>query len=311
LLAAFRWNDALCIDQENIPERNQQVQIMRDIYHEAEKVLIWLGEEENDSDLAMDFIGDVVDVILALPSGALLTFINITDYGLPPHPDKHWFALGKLLTRPWFQRVWVVQECIMAKDAVVLCGGRELPWSSLEMLIVEPNNWPYATQPILQSSVIQSNLLGPLGRTALKQVPGIVREKALLKRTHKLFDMVDILRAYQDCLATDPIDKVFAFLGCVPIETAAQYLPPDYGRSVKDVYMEIASIALLKFSNLNILSDAGCGQQQRQHDIPSWVPEPTHLSLQPLGLTGAKFRRRSSQWYQSTVPARILAPSLN
>jgi hypothetical protein len=133
------WIDQICIDQENIPERNQQVLIMRDIYRGAEKVLIWLGEEKNDSDLAINFIGTVVDVIQALPPGTLLTSINITDYGLPPYdpyPDRRWSALGNLLRRPWFQRVWVVQECVMAKDAVVLCGGRELQWSALEMLIV-------------------------------------------------------------------------------------------------------------------------------------------------------------------------------
>jgi hypothetical protein len=42
---------------------------------------------------------------------------------------------------------------------------------------------------------------------------------------------------------------------------------------VKDVYMEIASISLLKFSNLKILSYAGRGQQQQKHYIPSWMPK--------------------------------------
>jgi hypothetical protein len=43
------WVDALCIDQDNIEERNQQVTQMRDIYREggAKRVVVWLGEVPN------------------------------------------------------------------------------------------------------------------------------------------------------------------------------------------------------------------------------------------------------------------------
>ncbi|KAE9367241.1 HET-domain-containing protein, partial [Stipitochalara longipes BDJ] len=267
------WIDQICIDQENIPERNQQVQIMRDIYRGAERVLIWLGEEEDDSDLAMDFIKTVVDAIWSLPPGTLLTDMNINDCGLPTPLDRRWYALGNLLGRPWFQRVWIVQECVMAKDAVLLCGGRELPWLSLEVLIVGRSYWPFVTHPILEYCVAHSISNDPPRRTALRQVHGITMAKNILIGSDRLYDIANILVAYGDCLATDPRDKLFAFLGCVPTETSAQYLSPDYGRSVKDVYMEIASISLLKFSNLKILSYAGRGQQQQKYYIPSWMPK--------------------------------------
>jgi len=35
--------DAVCINQENLLERNSQVQIMDQIYRNAETVHIWLG----------------------------------------------------------------------------------------------------------------------------------------------------------------------------------------------------------------------------------------------------------------------------
>lgn len=40
------WVDAICINQNNVKERNQQVEMMRDIYHQCERVLIWLGESK-------------------------------------------------------------------------------------------------------------------------------------------------------------------------------------------------------------------------------------------------------------------------
>jgi Heterokaryon incompatibility protein (HET) len=44
--AADFWVDALCIDQMDVPERNQQVRSMADIYSIAACVIAWLGLEE-------------------------------------------------------------------------------------------------------------------------------------------------------------------------------------------------------------------------------------------------------------------------
>ncbi|PMD15205.1 hypothetical protein NA56DRAFT_550813, partial [Hyaloscypha hepaticicola] len=46
------WVDALCINQEDIPERNEQVSRMGTLYNQAEEVLVWLGPEKDGSDIA-------------------------------------------------------------------------------------------------------------------------------------------------------------------------------------------------------------------------------------------------------------------
>ncbi len=50
------WVDALCINQSDTVERSFQVSLMRSIYEKAACVLMWLGEEAEDSNLAMDLI---------------------------------------------------------------------------------------------------------------------------------------------------------------------------------------------------------------------------------------------------------------
>ena len=40
------WIDALCINQTDTPERNQQILLMTDIYRKAAEVIIWLGEAD-------------------------------------------------------------------------------------------------------------------------------------------------------------------------------------------------------------------------------------------------------------------------
>jgi hypothetical protein len=50
------WIDAICVDQSNLVERNEQVQLMAKLYQEAIQVVIWLGEEEEDTKLAFRMI---------------------------------------------------------------------------------------------------------------------------------------------------------------------------------------------------------------------------------------------------------------
>lgn len=47
------WIDAICINQDDVLERNHQVQHMGRIYSRAAMVLVWLGPASEDSDLAM------------------------------------------------------------------------------------------------------------------------------------------------------------------------------------------------------------------------------------------------------------------
>jgi hypothetical protein len=46
------WIDALCINQQNITERTQQVPLLTKIFALASKVLIWLGDKDGTSPLA-------------------------------------------------------------------------------------------------------------------------------------------------------------------------------------------------------------------------------------------------------------------
>jgi len=66
------WIDAACIDQLNIPERNEQVRMMQDIYHSAKKVQIFLGEPDLGSDEAMKYLGRHLILILGARAGSVL-----------------------------------------------------------------------------------------------------------------------------------------------------------------------------------------------------------------------------------------------
>ncbi|KAF5668379.1 heterokaryon incompatibility protein [Fusarium heterosporum] len=74
------WIDMVCIDQENIPERAAQVKLMDAIYLRAAEVLIWLGQEDDLTELACD------------------SAIKMARYaGLPPSRRSRNFSQGKIM----------------------------------------------------------------------------------------------------------------------------------------------------------------------------------------------------------------------
>jgi len=62
------WIDAICIDQMNLQERNHQVTLMQRIYMGAVEVIVWLGEEDSVSRMAMH----VLDRLSQQPRGPLM-----------------------------------------------------------------------------------------------------------------------------------------------------------------------------------------------------------------------------------------------
>lgn len=103
------WADGICINQRDIPERNQQVGLMGRIYSECDMALIYLGEEADGSDEIPDFISRLVPAVES--DEAQVSHFHENPV-LPDVDDPGWQALRLLLERPWFLRVW--SECMQA-----------------------------------------------------------------------------------------------------------------------------------------------------------------------------------------------------
>ena len=86
------WVDAVCINQNDASEKEQQIQIMAKIFALANRVVIWLGDATEDSDQALE------EIRLA---GGRAKFSNSSSLEMPQQ------AILTLLNRPWFRRVWV------------------------------------------------------------------------------------------------------------------------------------------------------------------------------------------------------------
>jgi hypothetical protein len=87
------WIDAICINQADDKEKENQIQFMAKIYGQANRVVVWLGETADDSDLAFEEIRSVRGK-------------RPDDQPLDSNVAS---AVLALLQRPWFRRIWVRQ----------------------------------------------------------------------------------------------------------------------------------------------------------------------------------------------------------
>ena len=143
------WIDFLCINQSDNIERNQQVTLMGEIYDSADNVYVWLGEEDRHIsddlrlmreveqhypktprpfDIIIDISEEKVSAISTVVSQVKLTHISLRHDDSPGYNTNLWALFGK----PWFERVWVLQEVWSRphgshKSVKVLCGRIETP----------------------------------------------------------------------------------------------------------------------------------------------------------------------------------------
>ncbi|PMD37790.1 HET-domain-containing protein, partial [Hyaloscypha variabilis F] len=95
------WVDAICINQNDIRERSEQVSIMGKIYQLANEVVVWLGSEKENSKIAIDFITSHV----AIQGTSLLSDLSVNhDHAIP------FRAISDLTKREYWQRAWIIQE---------------------------------------------------------------------------------------------------------------------------------------------------------------------------------------------------------
>lgn len=115
--AKLVWVDAICTDQTNDNERNEQVTKMRAIYSNATLVVVWLGRESysKNSALAFSLVRDLYEH-LNEPAYWREAFSDV-------HRELHWEALRKLMQREYWHRIWVVQGVNFARSLVLRCGS--------------------------------------------------------------------------------------------------------------------------------------------------------------------------------------------
>ena len=136
----YYWIDAICIAQGDVTEKNGQVAIMGEIFSNAEHVLVSLDRSDDRVEEAMHMVAevearrDITEDLLArdarmihIPPDRLQPEYNLIVDTLGERTEHLLLGFIELSNRPWFRRMWVVQELLLAKVASVVCGRACLP----------------------------------------------------------------------------------------------------------------------------------------------------------------------------------------
>ena len=97
------WVDAICINQLDLKEQENQIRIMGQIFSQANRVIAWLGDAADDSDRAVDEIR--LAAAFPKPSAEEAALQAQHPQIFPPSAVQK--AVLALLRRPWFRRIWV------------------------------------------------------------------------------------------------------------------------------------------------------------------------------------------------------------
>ncbi|KAJ4982518.1 hypothetical protein SVAN01_11988 [Stagonosporopsis vannaccii] len=282
------WVDAVCINQLSIPERTAQVRMMQAIYSNAACVVVWLGEAEATDGPALEVLKAINAPWASIcdPQGRnipIFTGQNNANHDATVAArvsDKGFDALAAFLLRPWFSRMWIVQELVCASELTIWCGQDTLN-----------EGFPVLEAAARLFMLYNCNVKVQLATISMedKEAQGIGRSKMMCAgrlwgfKTFKDKGFSGILwllliTRYFD--ATDPRDKIFALVGLA--SNVSEGLV-DYSKSYKDIVQDLSHMFLdnrIPTTSGSVLDLWSCITRDEKDDLsgPSWVVDWLKLS---------------------------------
>jgi len=285
------WVDALCINQTDDDEKNGQIPLMRDIYETATKVVIYLGEDEDDSvhipktcrkilRATADFWSqDGSEPLNAQQAIIPRSGSSYESLGLPHVNSPIWEAFRKFLSRPWFRRVWIIQEAVVSKNAEVTCGKWKMSWTLFINSFLRAMR---SDLPILGGD--------DLGRASTGRMLLFMKVLGAGEVQSTRWKLLDLLHRCRVSNATNPRDYVFGLLG-LSIEADEPMLTPNYSESVHEVYHRYAVYFIEHGDGIAVLYNS-CSTMP---GLPSWVPDWSDRHLPQPRLCPEPHRNRLTQ----------------
>lgn len=220
----YYWLDALCINQDNVYEKNHQVAKMGQIYRNAQHVIVCLGQYSDDAEYSFNVLSQRVRRTGTSKPGS----------GVKLKPERILKSLQDLANRPYFGRVWTVQEFILGRSVTLYCGFSQLEvHRSLSSMI---DALAYTAAVKSRSSTI----LGSLKLNKLQELLQL-RRNFWERDQWSNWSLQHVSSVYAGLKCHDLRDYVYGMLGLVDWVSDSR-IEADYSKSRYDLAAECALI---------------------------------------------------------------------
>lgn len=271
-MASFRarrylWIDAICINQSDLDEKRSQVEMMGDIYTNATAVVAWLGGSSD---------------VPAVEVPRMLNLLNRIKYCIPSHEElragleqgKHfvgsresWEAFHRFIGHPYWKRVWIIQEMVLAREVTIFFAGQYIPLGYIEEMF--PLEHEVFREVMIRESTAFGLSLLDSGELEFNMI-GLIRMQI---QRQMWIPLASAIRTTHSFKCSDPRDKAYGLMALINPD---ERLPADYTISPEEVFTRVAS-EILRRGGV-VLDQAGIGYLRQLNSLPTWVPDWTLYS---------------------------------
>ncbi|KAK1689361.1 heterokaryon incompatibility protein-domain-containing protein [Colletotrichum godetiae] len=238
VLPKYFWVDAVCINQDDNSERGHQVGLMKDIFSTAHFVISWIGQEEGEIAVMFEYLQGLKHTARRERNHYLRTQKRKFSF-----KDAKWFV-----SRPYWSRIWIVQEFTLARELWILCGPAAISWTSLQQFrpfgISDQTNLGFKhlskseSHYSIESRVNSCRELSKLRRSwqTDPKRPSFTDKEPGFGARPRLTRLLAFSKDYQ---CTDPRDRVYGLLGLTEEDGVQDRLPADYNITPFQLYHRV------------------------------------------------------------------------
>ncbi|WAO95833.1 HET domain-containing protein [Fusarium falciforme] len=254
------WVDVTCINQDDKDEKAKQVPNMHQIYSTAEEVLLWLGVMSIPPDFLKPWTYDERYSWMGFGDEDCLMSEELRENALERYVvyiRSPKYSIQRLTLRycTYFQRLWTVQEAVLAKGGpVILVSRHVLTWDEFTHKdrlepeeFVEVSNRPHTSF---------------LGISSLRKQVAVGRRQSPPER------LLDVIQDFSEHTCSETVDKIYGLVAIVPLHGLPSSLWPDYSIPSEEVNWKYAQYLFAETGSLALLE----WYTKPLPGVPSWVP---------------------------------------
>jgi ankyrin repeat protein len=264
------WADALCINQSSLAEKEVVVRDMTSIYFMADTVTVWLGRGD---EMTMQYTDTIRN--FAAKYDRPFSRLQADELNIPPlwYATKVYPAIRQIVDRPYWRRLWIMQELVAAPCEYLYLGDNKVSWRDLGIAIsYEALRSSRIVEITDEFTEVESNRVQEIVSHACSLIsfswlyqtlPGLGKSNMSLE----LGDWSSWCYLGTSAQVTDEKDRVYGLLSLLP-EAISSRVEPNYSKSVEEVFCDLSRAILEATGSFDEIL---CGTLLQTPDLPTWA----------------------------------------